>query len=82
MEEHFERALIDAALIGAAQRVEHYEIAAHGTASEHLEQTRGVAVWYSFPVALTRRIGLLTGAIVEEQIQDEQRRRANIFAAA
>ena len=34
MKEGFERALMDAALIGAAQRVEHYEIAAYGTASE------------------------------------------------
>jgi ferritin-like metal-binding protein YciE len=31
MEEDFEGALMDAALIGAAQRVEHYEIAAYGT---------------------------------------------------
>ena len=34
MEEDFEGALRDAALIGAAQRVEHYEIAAYGTVSE------------------------------------------------
>jgi ferritin-like metal-binding protein YciE len=34
MSEDFEGALMDAALIGAAQRVEHYEIAAYGTASE------------------------------------------------
>ena len=31
MEEEFEGSLMDAALIGAAQRVEHYEIAAYGT---------------------------------------------------
>ncbi len=31
MEEDFEDAVLDAALIGAAQRVEHYEIAAYGT---------------------------------------------------
>jgi ferritin-like metal-binding protein YciE len=31
MEEDFEGSLMDAALIGAAQRVEHYEIAAYGT---------------------------------------------------
>ena len=31
--EDFEGAVMDAALIGAAQRVEHYEIAAYGTAS-------------------------------------------------
>ena len=34
MHEDFQGALKDAALIGAAQRVEHYEIAAYGTASE------------------------------------------------
>ncbi len=34
MGEDFEDAVMDAALIGAAQRVEHYEIAAYGTASE------------------------------------------------
>src|SRR2546421_8862769 len=34
MAEDFDGALMDAALIGAAQRVEHYEIAAYGTASE------------------------------------------------
>ncbi|HEV2991922.1 MAG TPA: ferritin-like domain-containing protein [Candidatus Angelobacter sp.] len=34
MEEDFEGAVMDAALIGAAQRVEHYEIAAYGTAVE------------------------------------------------
>jgi ferritin-like metal-binding protein YciE len=33
MSEDFEGALMDAALIGAAQRVEHYEIAAYGTVS-------------------------------------------------
>jgi ferritin-like metal-binding protein YciE len=31
MEEDFEDAVLDAALIGAAQRVEHYEIAGYGT---------------------------------------------------
>jgi ferritin-like metal-binding protein YciE len=31
MDEDFEGAVLDAALIGAAQRVEHYEIAAYGT---------------------------------------------------
>ncbi|HSZ60170.1 MAG TPA: ferritin-like domain-containing protein [Terriglobales bacterium] len=34
MEEDFEGALMDAAIIGAAQRVEHYEIAAYGTVCE------------------------------------------------
>ena len=34
MREDFEGAVMDAALIGAAQRVEHYEIAAYGTVCE------------------------------------------------
>jgi len=37
MEEDFEEAVMDAALIGAAQRVEHYEIAAYGTVRELAE---------------------------------------------
>jgi len=38
MEEDFEGALLDAALIGAAQRVEHYEIAAYGTVRAFAEE--------------------------------------------
>ncbi len=34
MQEDYEDAVMDAAIIGAAQRVEHYEIAAYGTARE------------------------------------------------
>jgi ferritin-like metal-binding protein YciE len=34
IEEDFEDSVMDAALIGAAQRVEHYEIAAYGTVRE------------------------------------------------
>jgi ferritin-like metal-binding protein YciE len=34
MEEDFEGTVLDAALIGAARRVEHYEIAAYGAVSE------------------------------------------------
>jgi ferritin-like metal-binding protein YciE len=37
MDEDFDGALMDAALIGAAQRVEHYEIAAYGTVAEFAE---------------------------------------------
>ena len=47
MEEDFEGALMDAALIGAAQRVEHYEIAAYGTACEFaklLEESEHVSL--------------------------------------
>ena len=38
MEEELDDALLDAALIGAAQRVEHYEIAAYGTVRAFAEQ--------------------------------------------
>lgn len=37
MEEDFEEDALDAGLIGAAQRVEHYEIAAYGTARTHAD---------------------------------------------
>jgi ferritin-like metal-binding protein YciE len=37
MEEDFEEDALDAGLIGAAQKVEHYEIAAYGTARTHAE---------------------------------------------
>lgn len=37
MEEGFEKDALDAALIGAAQRVEHYEIAAYGTSRTQAE---------------------------------------------
>ncbi len=46
-EEDYEGALLDAALIGAAQRVEHYEIAAYGTAvafAELLEESEHVTL--------------------------------------
>jgi ferritin-like metal-binding protein YciE len=38
MEEDIDGDVLDAGLIGAAQRVEHYEIAAYGTARAHAEQ--------------------------------------------
>lgn len=38
MKEKAQDWVMDAALIGAAQRVEHYEIAAYGTAREHAEK--------------------------------------------
>lgn len=38
MEEDFEDSVMDAALIGAAQRVEHYEIAAYGTVCAYAEE--------------------------------------------
>jgi ferritin-like metal-binding protein YciE len=38
MEEDFDGEAMDAGLIGAAQKVEHYEIAAYGTARAHAER--------------------------------------------
>lgn len=38
MKEDARESVMDAALIGAAQRVEHYEIAAYGTAQSHAEK--------------------------------------------
>jgi ferritin-like metal-binding protein YciE len=38
MQEQAEDWVMDAGLIGAAQRVEHYEIAAYGTARDHAEK--------------------------------------------
>jgi ferritin-like metal-binding protein YciE len=38
MEEDIDGDVLDAGLIGAAQRVEHYEMAAYGTARAHAEQ--------------------------------------------
>ena len=47
IEDDFEGSVMDAALIGAAQRVEHYEIAAYGTVqafAEILEETEHVSL--------------------------------------
>jgi ferritin-like metal-binding protein YciE len=60
-EEGYEGAVLDAALIGAAQRVEHYEIAAYGTAiafAELLEESEHVS--------------LLTETLEEETETDEK----------
>lgn len=38
IDENFEEAVKDAVLIGAAQRVEHYEIAAYGTVCAFAKQ--------------------------------------------
>ena len=38
LEEKSEAEVLDAGLIGAAQRVEHYEMAAYGTARTHAQQ--------------------------------------------
>jgi ferritin-like metal-binding protein YciE len=37
-QEYFDGPVLDAGLIGAAQRVEHYEIAAYGTARSFAEE--------------------------------------------
>lgn len=61
LDEDGKSAVIDAALIGAAQRVEHYEIAAYGTAramAEHL--------------GLSKVVKLLNKTLDEESAADEK----------
>lgn len=59
--EDFEGSVMDAALIGAAQRVEHYEIAAYGTARA-LAETLGE----------NDHAGLLAATLAEEKETDEK----------
>jgi ferritin-like metal-binding protein YciE len=61
MEEGFEGAVMDAALIGAAQRVEHYEIAAYGTVCAFAEQ-----------LGETEHSELLNETLEEEKETDEK----------
>lgn len=61
LEEEGRSAVIDAALIGAAQRVEHYEIAAYGTAKAFAEQ-----------LGLTEVAELLSETLDEESAADEK----------
>jgi ferritin-like metal-binding protein YciE len=61
MEEDFEDSLLDAALIGAAQRVEHYEIAAYGTVRSFAETLRE-----------TEHVSLLNETLEEEKETDEK----------
>lgn len=61
MEEDYEGALMDAALIGAAQRVEHYEIAAYGTACAFAEL-----------LGETEHLSLLKQTLAEEKETDER----------
>jgi ferritin-like metal-binding protein YciE len=61
MEEDFGGALMDAALIGAAQRVEHYEIAAYGTASE-----------FAKILGESEHVSLLEETLQEEKQTDEK----------
>jgi ferritin-like metal-binding protein YciE len=61
MKEDFEGSLMDAALIGAAQRVEHYEIAAYGTVCAFAEE-----------LGETEHVSLLTQTLDEEKETDEK----------
>ena len=61
MEEDFEGAVLDAALIGAAQRVEHYEIAAYGTVSE-----------FARVLGEDEHVSLLEETLEEEKETDEK----------
>ena len=60
MEEGFEDAVLDAGLIGAARRVEHYEIAAYGAVSE-IAKVLGE----------TKHASLLEKTLAEEEQTDE-----------
>ncbi len=61
MEEDYEGSLLDAALIGAAQRVEHYEIAGYGTVRS-MAETLGE----------TEHVSLLEETLNEEKETDEK----------
>lgn len=61
MEEDFEGPVMDAALIGAAQRVEHYEIAAYGTVAE-----------FAQILGETEHASLLKQTLEEEKETDER----------
>jgi ferritin-like metal-binding protein YciE len=61
MQEDMEPAVLDAALIAAAQKVEHYEIAAYGTAREWAEQ-----------LGLDDAAELLQETLDEEKATDEK----------
>src|SRR5512135_3167945 len=61
MEEDLEDSVLDAALIGAAQRVEHYEIAAYGTVCE-----------FAKVLGETEHASLLEKTLAEEKEADEK----------
>ncbi len=61
LEEDFEDDVLDAGLIGAAQRVEHYEIAGYGTARAHADK-----------LGLTRIAKLLQQTLDEEAATDRK----------
>ena len=61
MKDDFEGAVLDAALIGAAQRVEHYEIAAYGT-----------VIAFAETLGESDHISLLEATLSEEKGTDEK----------
>jgi ferritin-like metal-binding protein YciE len=61
MQEDLDADTMDAGLIGAAQKVEHYEMAAYGTASAHARQ-----------LGLERAARLLDKTLEEEKTTDEK----------
>ena len=61
MGEDFDHAVMDAALIGAAQRVEHYEIAAYGTVSV-----------FAKILGKAQHVSLLQETLEEEKETDEK----------
>ena len=61
LEEDFEGSVMDAALIAAAQRVEHYEIAAYGTVCAYAEELEE-----------DEQVSLLTQTLEEEKETDEK----------
>ena len=61
MEEGLEGAVLDAALIGAAQRVEHYEIAAYGT-----------VIAFAETLGEDKHVPLLEATLSEEKETDEK----------
>jgi ferritin-like metal-binding protein YciE len=75
LEEEGEPTVIDAGLIAAAQRVEHYEIAAYGTARAHAKQ-----------LGYVKAFDVLTQTLNEEKETDQRlthfaENRANVKAA-
>ena len=60
-EEDFDGPVLDAGLIGAAQRVEHYEIAAYGTARAFAEE-----------LGESKHVSLLEATLSEEEATDEK----------
>jgi ferritin-like metal-binding protein YciE len=61
MKENLEGAVLDAALIGAAQRVEHYEIAAYGT-----------VIAFAETLGESDHVSLLEATLSEEKQTDEK----------